>query len=56
MDKNLYNVYSSIQNNWCYSCDTPDEECGNCFVKELLNSVAALEIPSSSALNEGCHI
>lgn len=56
MDKNLYNVYSSIQNNWCYSCDNSEEDCGECFVKELLNKVAALDLNSEATSDAGCHI
>lgn len=54
MDKKIYSVYSSIQNNWCSGCDG---DCNSCFVEELLKNVKQLDSTTNvSDEAEGCFI
>lgn len=54
MDKKIYSVYSSIQNNWCSGCDG---DCNSCFVEELLENVKQLDSTTDvSNEAEGCFV
>ena len=55
MDKKIYSIYSSIQNNWCSGCDG---DCNLCFVEELLENVKKLDLTATSDLSEteGCFV
>ena len=56
MNKDIYEIYKYIQDQYCAYCDAVEEGCPDCSIKFIMNKLINLEIESNEDSNEGCHI
>lgn len=56
MNKDIYEIYKYIQDQYCSYCDVVEEGCPDCSVKFIMSKLINLEIGNDEENNEGCHI
>lgn len=57
MIKETYEIYKSVEDNFCYGCDAGKDACEDCFINKLLTMIEELEnssIPKQE--EEGCFV
>ena len=52
MNKDIYEIYKYIQDQYCAYCDVVEEGCPDCSVKFIMNKLIDLEIESNEDSNE----
>lgn len=56
MNKEFYQLYKNVKENWCSDCDSGD--CRNCYVKDILKQIEGLDASQNSNIEdaEGCFV
>ena len=55
MNKETYEIYRTIEENYCFGCDAGKDACDDCSINKLLTMVDKLEEHTNNS-QEGCFI